>query len=852
MSALILTALLAIAKPLPAVAQEVHAFDISAQDSAGALHAFSVQSGLQILASGDDMQGKRLNALHGDVAVEDALNSLLAGTGLDHRYVSDRTVALVGATDETAPKKQTVQLEEVVVTGSHIRGAKNSASPIVIFDRDDIARSGVGSTEDFMRTVSQVFAGGASGSTLAGLGTWGGEGAANNLGSGTGLNLRGLGTKSTLVLLDGNRLSPSGLGESVDISVIPLAALERVEVLTDGASAIYGADAVGGVVNFITRKNFDGIETRLRYGAATAGSPDNVQVTQTFGHSWDSGNLMLTADVGATSKLDSRDREFTSTVPSPTDLLGRQSRRSALLSVMQRLGDRFELYGSSLASERRNNQTFNSSAYIADLRGSNTTFTGNTGVRIKLSDGWQADLAGSYGGTRTFSNTFLRPPYSFGTGFVGHASSSVADAKVDGKWFELPGGETRVALNAQFRHEAYRASGDARPTFSTLTRSVGAGSFEMLLPLVSQANARPGMAALQATVAARIEHYSDFGSSTNPKIGLLWMPVPGFSVRSTYGTSFRAPLLSELDEDSFRNVQALTLGDPTAADGTTSIIYRSGNNAALTPEKARNWTFGLSFSDKHASGLSGSLNYFRVDFKDRIAPSVPTALVRAVFSSEAVYGAAIERNPDLAEVVALFNTPGFFNQNGLAPTDIGAIVDNRLRNTTRRKVDGIDFDLAWKGQLAGGSIVPGLSGTRLLSLTNQVTPTTTALELLNTVYFPPQLRLRASLSWQKDAWDIGAFADFTDGYRDGRPVALFGGVMPRATVDSWTTLDMTVAYRIPDGAAGVLSGMRLSLSVQNLFDQDPPFVSGPIGLNFDPTNATAMGRYAAFELGMHW
>lgn len=837
---------------------------IPAQGLGPALQALAKDRGFQVLYRTEVVGDARTAGAAGDLTAVEALTQLLLGTGLTFRYLDDTTVMLISetasvdqsaatvSTETQASQTKSVELEEIVITGSRIRGARNSPSPLVTFDREDIARTGLGSTEDFMRTVTQIFAGGVSGSTVSGVASFGGEGAASNIGTGTGLNLRGLGTKSTLVLLDGNRLAASGLGESVDISVIPLAALERIDVLTDGASAIYGADAVGGVVNFITRKNFDGDETRLRYGIATEGSPYNYQATQTLGRHWDSGHVMLSADYSETSRLDSQDRDFTSTTPSPTDLLGAQSRRSVLLSMGQRVGERFELYGSALASERKSNHTFNAVVYIGDLDNSIRAITGTAGLRMDLTDSWRADFSASYGGARTYSRSSIRPPYSFTSDFLGHASSSTADAKVDGAWFDLPGGAARVALNGQFRRESYETTGSAYATDETLSRSVGAGSFEMLLPFISQRNARQGIAALEATLAARYEHYSDFGSSTNPKIGLLWMPASGFSVRGTYGTSFRAPLLGELNERSSSMAQVLRVTDPSAAAGFTEVLYRSGNNAALAPEKARDWTFGFSFAEPDSAGVSGSINYFNIDFKDRIAVPIPSSVLRDALSNGSIYGASVERNPDLAEVIALFNSPRFLNTRGVTPAAIGAIVDNRLHNTTRRKVDGIDFDLAWRGTIAGGLIASNLSGTRLLHMSDQVTPMAPSVNVLNTVYYPAQLRLRASLAWQRAMWDIGAFADFTDGYPDGRRDVPYEGPMPRASVGSWTTLSLSMAYRIPEAAAGVFGGTRLSLSVQNILDRDPPFVAGPLGLNFDPANATAMGRYAAIEVSTQW
>jgi len=118
MSAFILASLLAVAVPLPAAAQEVHAFNVSAQDPAGAIRAFGAQAGVQILASANDLKGKKFNPVSGDISTEDALTVLLAGTGLDHRYVGERAVALVSNNPAAAIEMKPSKLGAPAGTGS--------------------------------------------------------------------------------------------------------------------------------------------------------------------------------------------------------------------------------------------------------------------------------------------------------------------------------------------------------------------------------------------------------------------------------------------------------------------------------------------------------------------------------------------------------------------------------------------------------------------------------------------------------------------------------------------------------------------------------------------------------------
>jgi outer membrane receptor protein involved in Fe transport len=135
-----------------------------------------------------------------------------------------------------------------------------------------------------------------------------------NFSSASGVNLRGLGSGATLVLLNGRRLAPGASdGRFVDISGIPLSAIDRIEVLPDGASAIYGADAVGGVINFILRDDYEGAETLARMGSATDSAPNESQVAQTLGTRWERGNALVSMEYYKRSNLASADRAQTAT-----------------------------------------------------------------------------------------------------------------------------------------------------------------------------------------------------------------------------------------------------------------------------------------------------------------------------------------------------------------------------------------------------------------------------------------------------------------------------------------------------------------------------------------------------------
>ena len=160
-------------------------------------------------------------------------------------------------------------LEEIVVTGTYIRGV-SPASPVITVTSADIENSGVSTAGEVLRKLPESFAGGQQ-STIGPNGFRGPFQNLANFNYSDSANLRGFGSDSTLVLINGHRVPVTGIQNSVDTSAVPLPAIERIEVVTDGASALYGSDAVGGVVNFVLKKDYAGAESRAEFGIPTDG-----------------------------------------------------------------------------------------------------------------------------------------------------------------------------------------------------------------------------------------------------------------------------------------------------------------------------------------------------------------------------------------------------------------------------------------------------------------------------------------------------------------------------------------------------------------------------------------------------
>jgi len=302
-------------------------FDIAPQQLSSALLKFSAQSDIQVTVPGQLAEGKQSPGVVGKFNAGSALAILLKDTSLHYDVVDGSTVVIAGSADRKAVRNDyqknsnplptvapaasssqeirlaqatsttaqagaiqnstaaSVQpaenLAEIVVTGTSIKGLDAvSALPVTVLKAEDIARTGATSAEDLFRYISSASS---SGSTVQAQAT------GFQTGSISTISLRGLGSGRTLILINGRRSAPYGggsvgqAGNSVDISAIPLGAIERVEILKDGASAIYGSDAIAGVVNFILKDDFQGIDASVYGGAPTRSGGGTEEQGNFFG-----------------------------------------------------------------------------------------------------------------------------------------------------------------------------------------------------------------------------------------------------------------------------------------------------------------------------------------------------------------------------------------------------------------------------------------------------------------------------------------------------------------------------------------------------------------------------------------
>jgi iron complex outermembrane receptor protein len=328
--------------------------NIPAQELETALRALEKDRNLQVIFVSEDVRDVRTQGAVGELTSDEALKKLLTGTGLTFRYLDEKTVTIVpvssslssdtSGTSPSAPntqpppvteepkvpsdrfrmaqvdqgtssasssvkkksdqeaKKKGDELQEVVVTGSRIPTvAGNEVQPVRSYTREDIENSGQTTMGEFLNTLPDVsiFT---NSSAIAGKQT---------------VQLHGLPVGTTLTLLDGRRLETDFYG-SFNLSNIPLAAVERIEILPVGASAVYGADALAGAVNTILRKDFNGFEANATWEHASGVNDPSASLA--WGKSWERGSISLIGSYQERGELLGTQREPTSLTSLPANL----------------------------------------------------------------------------------------------------------------------------------------------------------------------------------------------------------------------------------------------------------------------------------------------------------------------------------------------------------------------------------------------------------------------------------------------------------------------------------------------------------------------------------------------------
>lgn len=676
--------------------------------------------------------------------------------------------------------------------------------------------------------------------------------------------LRGLAPDQTLVLVNSKRRHATALvnlngsvgrgAASVDLNALPLAAIERVEVLRDGASAQYGSDAIAGVVNIKLREARSGGEATASYGRYdTQVNTANGSRHETDGRAytlsaWAGLPLGNTGFVTLTGEL--RDQQPTSRGDfdprvTPTRVTSRfgdpESRNTTFyVNAGAPLGGEWNFYGwaghqdrksSSAATPRLANNAANVPAiypngFLPLIAPKVVDDSLGLGVRGQLA-GWQTDASLVYGRNdlRYYVDNSLNPTYgatsptSFYAGRLTY-NQLVADLSfVRGVDVGLAS-PLNVAWGLEARSEGYVIGAGEHTSYDrgtvAPTQTPGAQGFPGLQPSNVVDKSRSAASAyvdlesrvteqFLASVAGRFEHYSDFGSTTNGKLSLRYDFDPAFALRGTVSTGFRAPSLQQQYFTSTATVFTNGVPFETGTFPATSATAVALGGKALEPEKSTNYSIGAVF---RVSGFEATVDAYRIELRNRIV------------LSENLSGGAI------TTLLAPFNvTAARFFINGVASNTRG--VDVVLRYVINNDRLG-RFDLSASGNANTTTIVKVPTGTSTI-------PNVTLFARQNQLRFEqgtPADKQVLSLDWSHGTGfgSIGANVRTT---RYGQ--TLSAGTTSAADV----VLDPKILTDI-ELRAKFAKGVTVSIGADNIGDVYPTKVPAAL-------NTTGVGAFSSFS-----
>ncbi len=661
----------------------------------------------------------------------------------------------VGAQSNGEPPEPVAEpesvLEEVIVTGSRVRRSNLDApSPVLIIEATSLVDAGITTLGEFARFLPQ------NADTLSdsSMGNHPFRGSA-------GFNLRGIGLDGTLTLVNGRRIAPFGQsGDTqpfVDINAIPLAAIERIEVLKDGASAIYGSEAVAGVVNIILKKQVAGASLEAGYLTTGEGDGDEKDASLTTGWSNASTHLVGTLSWFDRDLIWARDRDFSSeadlssvggfngrsVLSSPPSVRVFSTRtaeadpacpeQSPSASISRRVAPNgmpitlctfnYPLYTSLQQPSERwagtaalqhdfsngigafaeaiysRNETQSILAptplfnYLVPATHPQNPFASDVTIQYRLLDAgdrgfdatsttWRvlAGLEGELGywewesavtrseaeseslrfngvlgaefqqallgrggpGRDQYYNPFglnpQNPPEVLdqilisGTRTILTNTETAVDAQISGSFWELPGGPVGAAFGLQWRQIELNQQADPEELSGVIEGGTG------ILPLMDDRRISsvfaefvlPVLPSLEAQLALRYDEYNDFGSTTNPKIGLGWRPWEDFLLRATWGTSFRPPTFRELFDPKFE-YETFIQQDPWRCPVTQSpedclplfVPAISEGNPGLQPDEGETHLLGFAWEPQSLPGLSLAVELWKIEHTDRIMVTDP-------------------------------------------------------------------------------------------------------------------------------------------------------------------------------------------------------------------------------------
>jgi len=823
---------------------EVTSFEIPAQPAANALNAFAEQADITLVFSQDAVAGVTTEPLQGGYATDRGLDVLLQGTDLTWQASGDGVVSIVRGGPDGALADDPVSLDAVLVTGTRIRGAA-TPSPLLAIDQEQIREDGHRDLGEVIRNIPQNFSGGqnpgvALGASLSGVNN-------QNLTSGSALNLRGLGADATLTLLNGRRLSYSGFGNAVDVSVIPIGALERIEVVADGASAIYGSDAVAGVANIITRRDFEGVRADFRIGSSTDGGGTERRYGLTAGTTWNTGGVIAAYERSDSDAIFAHQRSYLDYMPGRSSLMPEMKQQNLFASAYQDLGDaatlRMDLVRSTRDSKTEVTQPPSFLVYDADTE--NVVVAPS--LELYLPGAWSLSMGGTYARDKTvsFNRYFtLEGVHQQDSGVCYCNTTRAFEVGAEGPLLELPAGEMRTAVGAGWRENDLENRSYTSTNLTVGQRNSRYVYGEIHVPLFAPEQGS-AVHRLDLTTAFRHEDYSDMGGVTTPKLGLVYQPSPDFTLKGSWGKSYKAPNLQQQHQGVIVHLRPAVLQGAVGYPDDATALTTSGGNPDLKPERARTWTASALYHPRSVPGLHLELGFFDVDYTDRVV--YPVSNIQATFRDPA-YAEFIELDPsaELQAAAIALSDEELINVTGAPydPSTVMGLVYGTYANVARQRVSGVDVSARYGFALGGGEM--NLRGSASwLDSRQRNSKAAEEFDTAGRVFNPAKFRGRAGAVWNRGPLMLSSFVNHVGGVTDDLLAA-------PVEIGSFTTFDANARYTFGDD--GVLGGMTLGLSVHNLFDRDPPLMEPLFDfiVNFDSTNYSAIGRFVSINVSKHW
>jgi len=839
--------------------------DIPPGDLVGSLQTLARQSGAELAYREDLLAGLRAPGAHGTLTAQQALEKLLEGSGFTAKrdpsgalmIVKDnaqepnrqpRTETRIRPTTTQPNEAEVQELGQLAVTGTRIRGG-TTPSPVITIGSENIREEGFTDLGEVIRSVPQNFTGGQNPGVLPG--NLAGAGLANNnLTGGSGLNLRGLGPDASLTLLNGRRMSYGGFVQAVDIASIPVQAVDRIEIVADGASAIYGSDAVGGVGNVLLRRDFDGVALGVRVGDTADGGMGTREYSATAGSVWSGGGAILAFRNASADPIYARQRDYTSHLVHPTTIYPGSDQRSGLLSVSHALGEMAELRLDALHSRRDQAYNYFLSNRITFVTAATRSALVAPSLAFHLPGDWTLSLAATRGEDE---HRQAQSRLTLATGETVPQldlcycnESSAYEVGAEGPLFALASGDARLAVGAGYRRNAFQrfdyAAGAANIDGDESSRFAYA---EANLPLIAgSAAGKPPRLVL--TAALRREDYGSHGSVTTPKAGLVLRPGESVSLKASWGESFKMPTL-------FQRYQApaINLTRPETYGGTgypadAQMLTLGGGNPELAPERARTWSTSLAFHPAALAGLEAEVTWFDIDYRDRVVEPITNY---AAALADPAYAPYIILDPSSAEQAAALAAAQSINNLIGVPYDesnVVALMYARYVNASHQRIRGLDLGGSYRLDAGEGRWTLRGAVTWLDSA-QQVAGSQETHALSGTLHHPAKVTARLGAVWNRGGFTASAFGNYVGGVTntlDGRE----GG--------SFTTMDANVRYATGIGQ-GPWAGVEVALSAHNLFNREPPLYAPPPSAAvyrapYDSTNHSAIGRNLVLSVSKQW